>query len=199
MEYVCKSKEERMKKAVILGLIALNISVFAAIKQEVPEDIEKAIIRESQSFEGSDRISFRRWQTESYLKMEKMGAESGIPAVEFDRIKQRLRQMYGSNFVKQYQVLPSEIANYNELVERVKVETLKSAVVTEEKNNAAKEQMAKEIASSKVPAEVVEIFKESAAKLYPDNYVGQKAYINAAMEDYFKIIDFVKKNKKVLN
>lgn len=188
-----------MKKAVILGLIALNISVFAAIKQEVPEDIEKAIIRESQSFEGSDRISFRRWQTESYLKMEKMGAESGIPAVEFDRIKQRLRQMYGSNFVKQYQVLPSEIANYNELVERVKVETLKSAVVTEEKNNAAKEQMAKEIASSKVPAEVVEIFRESAAKLYPDNYVGQKAYINAAMEDYFKIIDFVKKNKKVLN
>ncbi len=188
-----------MKKAVILGLIALNISVFAAIKQEVPEDIEKAIIRESQSFEGSDRISFRRWQTESYLKMEKMGAESGIPAVEFDRIKQRLRQMYGSNFVKQYQVLPSEIANYNELVERVKVETLKSAVVTEEKNNAAKEQMAKEIASSKVPAEVVEIFKESAAKLYPDNYVGQKTYINAAMEDYFKIIDFVKKNKKVLN
>ena len=185
-----------MKKAVILGLIVLNISVFAAIKQEVPEDIEKAIIRESQSFEGSDRISFRRWQTESYLKM---GAESGIPAVEFDRIKQRLRQMYGSNFVKQYQVLPSEIANYNELVERVKVETLKSAVVTEEKNNAAKEQMAKEIASSKVPAEVVEIFKESAAKLYPDNYVGQKAYINAAMEDYFKIIDFVKKNKKVLN
>ena len=77
-----------MKKAVILGLIALNISVFAAIKQEVPEDIEKAIIRESQSFEGSDRMSFRRWQTESYLKMEKMGAESGIPAVEFDRIKQ---------------------------------------------------------------------------------------------------------------
>ena len=49
MEYVCKSEEERMKKAVILGLIALNISVFAAIKQEVPEDIEKAIIRESQS------------------------------------------------------------------------------------------------------------------------------------------------------
>ena len=72
MEYVCKSEEERMKKAVILGLIALNISVFAAIKQEVPEDIEKAIIRESQSFEGSDRMSFRRWQTESYLKMEKM-------------------------------------------------------------------------------------------------------------------------------
>ena len=195
MEYVYKSEEERMKKAIILGLIALNISAFAAIKQEVPADIEKAIIRESQSFEGSDRISFRRWQTDSYLKMEKMGAESGIPAVEFDRIKQRLRQMYGSNFVKQYQVLPSEIANYNELVERVKVETLKSAVVTEEKNNAAKEQLA----SSKGPAEVVEIFKESAAKLYPDNYVGQKAYINAAMEDYFKIIDFVKKNKKVLN
>ena len=76
---------------------------------------------------------------------------------------------------------------------------MKNAAVTEEKNNAAKEELAKEIASSKVPAEVVEIFKESAAKLYPDNYVGQKAYINAAMEDYFKIIDFVKKNKKVLN
>ena len=99
-----------MKKIIILGLIALNISAFAA-KQEIPEDVEKAIIRESQSFEGSDRMSFRRWQTESYLKMEKMGEESGIPAVEFQRIKQRLRQMYGSNFVKQYQVLPSEISN----------------------------------------------------------------------------------------
>ncbi|MCD7978961.1 MAG: hypothetical protein LUF31_00070, partial [Fusobacterium sp.] len=66
-----------MKKVIVLGLIALNISIFAATKQEIPEDIEKAIIRESQSFEGSDRMSFRRWQTESYLKMEKMGEESG--------------------------------------------------------------------------------------------------------------------------
>ena len=67
-----------MKKVIVLGLIALNISIFAATKQEIPEDIEKAIIRESQSFEGSDRMSFRRWQTESYLKMEKMGEECGI-------------------------------------------------------------------------------------------------------------------------
>ena len=49
-----------MKKVIVLGLIALNISIFAATKQEIPEDIEKAIIRESQSFEGSDRMSFRR-------------------------------------------------------------------------------------------------------------------------------------------
>ena len=188
-----------MKKIIILGLIALNISAFSAINQEIPEDVEKAIIRESQSFEGSDRASFRKWQTDSYLKMEKMGEESGMPSVEFERIKQRLRKMYGSNFVKQYQVLPEEIRNYNELVERVKIETLKNANITEEKNALAKEELAKDIASSKVPAEVVEIFKESAAKLYPDNYVGQKAYINSAMEDYFKIIEFVKSNKKVLN
>ena len=55
--------------------------------------------------------------------MEKLGKESGIPANEFERIKHKLRVMYGANFAKQYQVLPDEIRDYNELVERVKKET----------------------------------------------------------------------------
>ena len=187
-----------MKKLILLGLAALSITAIGAAKQEIPADIEKAIIRESQTYDGSEKIRFRNWQTESYLKMEKLGAESGIPAEEFARIKQRLRVMYGSNFVKQYQVLPDEIRNYNELVERVKLETAKNIGVTEEKNNAAKAELEKNISVSKVPAEVIEIYKESAEALYPDNYVGQKAYIDASMEEYFKIIEFVKKHKEVL-
>lgn len=186
-----------MKKLILLGLAILSLTALGA-KQEIPEDVEKAIIKESQTYDGSEKIRFRKWQTESYLKMEKMGEESGIPAEEFTRIKSRLRAMYGSNFVKQYQVLPSEIRNYNELVERVKNETARNLGVTEEKNNQAKVELEKNISVSKVPAEVIDIYKESAEKLYPDNYVGQKAYIDASMEEYFKIIEFVKTHKEVL-
>ena len=57
--------------------------------------------------------------------MEKLGKESGIPANEFERIKHKLRVMYGANFAKQYQVLPDEIRDYNELVKSQKKKLLK--------------------------------------------------------------------------
>ena len=43
-----------------------------------------------------------------------------------------------------------------------------------------------------------EIYKETAEKLYPENYVGQKAYIDASMKEYFKIIEFIKNNKSLI-
>lgn len=186
-----------MKKLILLGMAILSIGAFAA-REAIPEDVEKIITKSAQTLDGSEKIRYKNWQIDSYLRMEKLGKESGIPANEFERIKHKLRVMYGVNFAKQYQVLPDEIRDYNELVERVKKETAKNLEVSEEKNNLAKAEMEKNISVSKVPAEVIEIYKETAEKLYPENYVGQKVYIDASMEEYFKIIEFIKNNKNLI-
>lgn len=186
-----------MKKLILLGVAILSISAFGA-REKVPEDVEKAITKASQTLDGSEKIRYKNWQIDSYLKIEKMGKESGIPANEFERIKHKLTVMYGANYAKQYQVLPDEIRDYHELVERVKKETIKNLEVSEEKNSVAKAEMEKNIAVSKVPTEVINIYKETAEKLYPNNYVRQKAYIDASMEEYFKIVDFIKKNKNLI-
>lgn len=186
-----------MKKLILLGMAILSIGAFAA-REDIPEDVEKMIIKSSQTLDGSEKIRYKNWQIDSYLRMEKLGKESGIPTNEFERIKHKLRVMYGANFAKQYQVLPDEIRDYNELVARVKRETAKNLEVSEEKNSIAKAEMEKNISVSQVPAEVIEIYKETAEKLYPENYVGQKAYIDASMEEYFKIIEFIKNNKNLI-
>ncbi len=67
------------------------------------------------------------------FKNRKNGRRIWNTCCRISKNKTKIKTNVWINFVKQYQVLPSEIANYNELVERVKVETLKNAAVTEEK------------------------------------------------------------------
>ena len=82
-----------MKKLILLGMAILSIGAFAA-REAIPEDVEKIITKSAQTLDGSEKIRYKNWQIDSYLRMEKFRKESGIPANEFERIKHKLRVMY---------------------------------------------------------------------------------------------------------
>lgn len=105
-----------MKKLLVMGILVLSSISFA--KLEVPEDVEKNINKSARSFDGSQRMNYINWQKRSYLRMDEVAKESGIPQEEYARIKAKLERMYGSNYAKQLQVLPDEINDYKDVVKR---------------------------------------------------------------------------------
>ena len=74
-----------MKKLILLGMAILSIGAFAA-REAIPEDVEKIITKSAQTLDGSEKIRYKNWQIDSYLRMEKLGKESGIPANDLSLI-----------------------------------------------------------------------------------------------------------------
>lgn len=162
-----------MKKLLVMGILVLSSISFA--KLEVPEDVEKNINKSARSFDGSQRMNYINWQKRSYLRMDEVAKESGIPQEEYVRIKAKLERMYGSNYAKQLQVLPDEINDYKDVVKRVEEEIVKTL-------NAVK-----------VPKEILEVYQKSAEELFPNNYPKQQQFLSICIKDYFEILPLLKK------
>ncbi|WP_410208244.1 hypothetical protein [Fusobacterium sp.] len=186
-----------MKIKTILGFLILG-SALSAAQFNVPESVEKELNKSARSMSGSERRQFINWQKQAYIQLDKIGAESGIPAAEFQRIKKRMYQMYGSNYRKQLQIVNEEIEDYKELVNRVNAAAA-SQVPDESTNNIAKEDLKKSLEASTVPQEILNIYIKNAEKLYPNNYVAQKKYIDSMIEVFPKIINWIKNNKNILD
>lgn len=187
-----------MKKKIILGFLLASTYICAA-QLQVPESVDDEINKSARSFSGVDKNNFINWQKRAYLKIQEAEKDADIPKEEFERIKERLHIMYGSNYQKQLQVLEDEIDNYKDLVQRI---TLSSgnAVPDENTNKMAKEELKNTIDSNNsVPKEIVDIYVKSAQDLYPNNFVAQKNYVNSMIENYPKIIEFIKQNKQLLD
>lgn len=180
-----------MKKLLILGILLLSSVSFANL--EVPESVEKNINKSARSFDGSQRINYINWQKRSYLKMDEVAKESGIPEDEYLRIKAKLDRMYGSNYAKQLQVLPDEINDYKEVVKRVEAATKGNSVVDEKVNERAKIEIEKTLNAVKVPKDILEVYQRSAEELFPDNYPKQQQFLNICIKDYFEILPLLKK------
>lgn len=184
-----------MKKFLLVGVFLLGSLSFAA-KLEVPENVEKDINKAARSFDGSQRINFINWQKKSYLRMDEIGKESGIPQEEFIRIKDKLHRMYGSNYAKQLQVLSDEINDYKEIVKRVEQATQGNVVVDEKSNQVAKEEISKTLNAVKIPKEILEIYQNSAEELFPNNYPKQKQYLDICVRDYYQIVNILRDELK---
>ena len=169
-----------MKKLLVMGILVLSSMSFA--KLEVPEDVEKNINKSARSFDGSQRMNYINWQKRSYLRMDEVAKESGIPQEEYARIKAKLERMYGSNYAKQLQVLPDEINDYKDVVKRV-----------EEVNQRAKEEIVKTLNAVKVPKEILEVYQKSAEELFPNNHPKQQQFLSICIKDYFEILPLLKK------
>lgn len=174
-----------------MGLLALSSLTFAGL--DVPENVEKEINKSARSFDGSQRVNFVNWQKRSYLRMEEIGKESGIPQEEFTRIKEKLHRMYGSNYAKQLQVLPDEINDYKDVVRRVEEATKGNVVVDEEVNQRAKEEIVKTLNAVKVPKEILEVYQKSAEELFPNNYPKQQQFLSICIKDYYEILPLLRK------
>lgn len=183
-----------MKKFLLIGILILS-SLSLAAQMNIPENIEKDINKSARSFDGSQRVNYINWQKRSYLRMEEIGKESGIPEEEFIRIKDKLHRMYGSNYAKQLQVLSDEINDYKEIVRRVQETTTQgtAVVVDKEVNQKAKEEITKTLNATKIPKEILEIYQSSAEELFPNNYPKQKQYLDICVRDYYKILNIIRK------
>ncbi len=183
-----------MKKFLLIGILILS-SLSLAAQMNIPENVEKDINKSARSFDGSQRVNYINWQKRSYLRMEEIGKESGIPEEEFIRIKDKLHRMYGSNYAKQLQVLSDEINDYKEIVRRVQETTTQgtAVVVDKEVNQKAKEEITKTLNATKIPKEILEIYQSSAEELFPNNYPKQKQYLDICVRDYYKILNIIRK------
>lgn len=180
-----------MKKLLVMGILVLSSISFA--KLEVPEDVEKNINKSARSFDGSQRMNYINWQKRSYLRMDEVAKESGIPQEEYARIKEKLQRMYGSNYAKQLQVLPDEINDYKDVVRRVEEATKGNVVVDEEVNQRAKEEIVKTLNAVKVPKEILEVYQKSAEELFPNNYPKQQQFLSICIKDYYEILPLLRK------
>lgn len=181
-----------MKKFLLIGILILS-SLSLAAQMNIPENVEKDINKSARSFDGSQRVNYINWQKRSYLRMEEIGKESGIPEEEFIRIKDKLHRMYGSNYAKQLQVLSDEINDYKEIVRRVQETTTQgtAVVVDKEVNQKSKEEITKTLNATKIPKEILEIYQSSAEELFPNNYPKQKQYLDICVRDYYKILNII--------
>lgn len=187
-----------MKLQIIAGCLLLSSALLAA-QLEVPEEVDKELTKSARSMSGSERNRYIMWQKRAYLKLEKIGEESGLPANEYRRIMNRLHQMYGSNYRKQLQVVDDEINDYKELVRRVN-ESVAAGKPDASVNEEAKRELSSTIENTNiVPKEVLNLYKESAEELYPDNYVAQKKYMESIIKTYPKLIEWIKENRSILN
>lgn len=183
-----------MKKFLLMGMLILSSLSFA--KLEVPEDVEKSINKSARSFDGSERMNYINWQKRAYLRMDEVAKESGIPQEEYARIKAKLERMYGSNYAKQLQVLPDEINDYKDVVRRVEEAKQGNVVVDAQANEKAKEEIAQTLNAVKIPEKVLEIYKNSAEELFPNNYPKQKQYLDICVRDYYEILEVIKSELK---
>lgn len=183
-----------MKKFLLMGMLILSSLSFA--KLEVPEDVEKSINKSARSFDGSERMNYINWQKRAYLRMDEVAKESGIPQEEYARIKAKLERMYGSNYAKQLQVLPDEINDYKDVVRRVEEAKQGNVVVDAQANEKAKEEIAQTLNAVKIPEKVLDIYKNSAEELFPNNYPKQKQYLDICVRDYYEILEVIKSELK---
>ena len=185
-----------MRKFLFAGILILNTLSFA--DSDIPDSVERNITKSARSFEGTQRTNYINWQKRSYLKMDEIAKESGIPQEEYARIREKLEVMYGSNYAKQLQVLPDEINDYKEVVRRVEEAKQGDVVVDTQVNEKAKEEIAQTLNAVKIPEKVLEIYKNSAEELFPNNYPKQKQYLDICVRDYYEILGVIKSelNKK---
>ena len=184
-----------MKKLLLMGIMVLS-SISYATRLEVPEDVEKEINKSARSFESSQKINFINWQKRSYLKIQEIGKEAEIPVEEFEKIKNKLHNMYGSNYAKQLQVVHDEINDYRDVIKRVESMT-GSEVINEEENKKAKEEI-RTLNAVRVPEKILDIYKKSAEELFPNNYLKQKQFLSICIRNYYDTLPILREelNKK---
>lgn len=163
------------------------------IKQELPETVDKEIRSAVSSFSSSERREYYDWYKESYFSMIDRLLNSGIPLEDAKVIEKRLHAMYGANYPKQFASVNNEIADYKNLVQRIKEEQRIVQEKIEEENSKSREEIKEILDNSNIEARDLRIIELNAKKQFPDNYTLQKAYIKGAIQTYLELKNMIKK------
>ena len=185
-----------MKKIILSLFILVSCLTFtmeAKLKKDLPEAVEKEIRVAVSNHSGSERREYFDWYKDSYLELMTRLDNSGIPKQDADGIARRLNAMYGSNYPKQLASVNDEIADYKNLVQRIRDEQKITQQKIEEENMKNKAEIKQILDNSNIPARDLENIELNAKKEFPDNYSLQKAYIKGAIQTYSELKNMIKK------
>lgn len=166
---------------------------YMKINKELPEDVEKAIRNAVSNFSSSEKREYFNWYKDSYLEVMNRLANSGIPEQDANAIARRLKAMYGANYPKQLATVNDEIADYKNLVQRIKDEQKAVAEKVEAENTKSKAEIREMLANTDINSRDLENIELNAQKAYPDNYSLQKAYIKGSIQTYLELKQLIKK------
>ncbi|MBQ3437004.1 MAG: hypothetical protein IJG31_00560 [Fusobacterium sp.] len=180
-------------KKVFFTLFLLISSFSFSVETKLPENVEKIIRSSVSNFSGSERKEYYSWYSESYFELIKRLENSGIPKQDTVAIEKRLSAMYGGNYPKQLAAVNNEIADYQNLVQRIKDEQKAVQEKIETENQKSKEEIREILKNSNIPTKDLENIELNAQKEFPKNYTLQKAYIKGAVQTYLELKNMIKK------
>lgn len=172
-----------MKKLILITCLSLSAFSFAASK-ELPSDVERAINRAVSTFSGSERRDSYNWYKDSYFEMIERLDNSGIPQQDKEIIVKRLFSMYGANYPKQLSRVNDEIADYQNLVGRIKSEQKAHEQKIQAENNKSKQEIDELLNSVTISKADLEKMVKDAENEYPADYTLRKAYLKGAIKTY---------------
>lgn len=183
-----------MKKIIFMFVLLSSFSYGFdfKIKSELPVDVEKAIRTATSS--SSDKKEEFKWYKDSYLDMIKRLDEAAIPAEDREYITKKLRKMYGANYPKQLSIVNEEIAEYQDLVARIRKEQVEIVQKQEEENSKNKIEIEDILSGDRtIPERFKESVRNNAKKEFPKDFSSQKAYIKGAIQAYLELNQMIKK------
>ena len=172
-----------MKKVILISWLLISIISFGAGK-DLPENVEKNIRSAVSTYSGSERRENYNWYKDSYIDMMERLNKSGIPEQDRQVIIRRLSAMYGANYPKQLSRVNDEIADYQNLVNRIREEQVASKQKVEAENNKSKNEIQQLLVSTDIPKNELDKIQADAKEEYPDNFTLQKAFIKGAIKTY---------------
>lgn len=172
-----------MKKLILVSFLAISAMSFS-FDNALPDDVDLAIRRAVSSSSGSERRENYNWYKDSYIDMMERLNKSGIPEQDRQVIIRRLSAMYGANYPKQLSRVNDEIADYQNLVNRIREEQVASKQKVEAENNKSKNEIQQLLVSADIPKNELDKIQADAKEEYPDNFTLQKAFIKGAIKIY---------------
>jgi hypothetical protein len=172
-----------MKKLLLTTFLVIGSLTYSETKN-LPDNVDRAIRGAVSTYSGSDRRDNYDWYKDSYFEMMERLDKSGIPNTDKEVIVKRLTSMYGANYPKQLSRVNDEIADYQNLVARIKEEQLVVQQKIENENKKSKEEIENIVSESGIAQKELEKIQEYARTEYPNDYTSQKAYIQGAIRIY---------------
>lgn len=181
-----------MKKTILFVFLLVSNLLFST-KIELPTEIDKEIRSAVSTFSSSEKREYYEWYKDSYFSVIERLSKSGIPEQDAEAIARRLHAMYGSNYPKQLASVNNEIADYQNLVQRIRDEQKAVQEKIEAENSKSREEIKEILENSNINTRDLENIELNAKKEFPDNYTLQKAYIKGAIQTYLELKNMIKK------
>lgn len=169
----------KMKKYFII-LLSLGIfaNSFAKMPQELYRELKAKVVSQYQT--QGERDTELDMQVYAYNCIEKLGTTTKLAPEIFNQLRVRMEKTYPNNYVMQYKKLDEELQVYEIAQKNLKAQ-----------NVQAQQQITNLKSTAQIQKSLLDKIQINAEKKYPNDFIEQKKYIEAVLENY----DLILKNK----